>query len=154
MKMNVNLFSAGTSRVNSATKTDGTDGTTSNGSSPSIQKCSPRPKMSRGSSGTPRGSSGTARMPSRTPRVSSGPPRLSSGTPRGPPVPNSLSALRSPEKLLPLVTNDLVLAQGSQRALVLTQGGGRCNDYQLQIERRIINKCDLKKSNAQLGKVT
>jgi len=76
------------------------------------------------------------------------------GTPRGSPIPSPAGASKSSEKLLPLVTNDLVLAQGSQRALVLTQGGSRCNDYQLQIERRIINKHDMKKTNQYFGKVT
>lgn len=76
------------------------------------------------------------------------------GTPRGSPIPPPAAASKSSEKLLPLVTNDLVLAQGSQRALVLTQGGSRCNDYQLQIERRIINKHDMKKTNQHFGKVT
>ena len=92
-------------------------------------------------------SSGTSLRSSLNPRVSSGPPRLSSaGVHRGSPVSFSSSTTMSTEKLLPLVTNDLVLAQGSQRTLVLTQGGSRCNDYQLQIERNIINKYDLKKA--------
>jgi len=123
---------AGSSRANSAT--DRTAGTTFDRSSSSQRKCSPR----------------TFRNPRRSSRTTFG----SSGTPRGSPVQLLVSASRSPEKLLPLVTNDLVLAQGSQRALVLTQGGSRFNDYQLQIERRIINKHDLKKANAQFGKVT
>ena len=75
-------------------------------------------------------------------------------SPRGSPTPPPAAASKSSEKLLPLVTNDLVLAQGSQRALVLTQGGNRCNDYQLQIERKIINKHEMKKTNQHFGKVT
>ena len=96
----------------------------------------------------PSGSSGITRRSFRTPRGSSGTFRQSPLT--LPPT----SALKSPEKLLPLVRNDLVLAQGSQRALVLTQGGSRCNDYQLHIERKIINKHDVNKTFRHLGKVT
>lgn len=96
----------------------------------------------------PSGSSGITRRSFRTPRGSSGTFRQSPLT--LPPT----SALKSPEKLLPLVRNDLVLAQGSQRALVLTQGGSRCNDYQLHIERKIINKHDVNKTFPHLGKVT
>ena len=47
------------------------------------------------------------------------------------------------ERLLPLVKNELVLAEGSQRTLVLTQGGGRCNDYQLRVERRILRNVNM-----------
>lgn len=134
----MNYFLAGNSRGNFAK--DSNTRTTSNQSSFSQKKHSSLPlRMPRGSSGTPRGPSGT--------------PRISSGVPRGSPTPHPTPATRSAEKLLPLVTNDLVLAQGSQRALVLTQGGDRCNDYQLQIERRIINKHDLKKADPHLAKV-
>ena len=156
-------FSAGTSRASSATKRDHSDGSSAKQSIPTPRRCSAPPfRKSRGSSGTNRRFSGTTRASSGTslrsslnPRVSSGPPRLSSaGVHRGSPVSFSSSTSMSAEKLLPLVTNDLVLAQGSQRTLVLTQGGSRCNDYQLQIERNIINKYDLKKAFTQSGKVT
>lgn len=125
-----NFFSAGNSWANSAT--NGNAGKTASRCSLSQRKHSP------GTLTTSRGSLGKTRE--------------SSGTPRGSPVP--FSASRSREKLLPLVTNDLVLAQGSQRALVLTHGGARCNDYQLQIERRLINKHDMKKTNTGLAKCT
>ena len=155
-------FSAGSSRASSAIKEDHSDGSPAKQSIPTPRRCSAPPfRKPRGSSGTYRRFSGTTRASSGTsprsslkPRVASGPPHLSSGIRHGSPVSFSSSTTLSAEKLLPLVTNELVLAQGSQRTLVLTQGGSRCNDYQLQIERNIINKYDLKKAHTQSGKVT
>lgn len=74
-------------------------------------------------------------------------------TPRGSPVPLPSPTSKSSEKLLPLVKNDLVLAQGSQRTLVLTHGGSRSNNYQLKIERRIIDKHESRKNNPLVNKV-
>ncbi|XP_022788568.1 cyclic nucleotide-binding domain-containing protein 2-like [Stylophora pistillata] len=74
-------------------------------------------------------------------------------TPRGSPVPLPSPTSKSSEKLLPLVKNDLVLAQGSQRTLVLTHGGSRSNNYQLKIERRIIDKHESRINNPLVNKV-
>lgn len=113
-------------------------------------------KLSRSSSSYRKQSANLRKTPcssAATTRGTFGTSRGSSGTSRQSPLPPT-AALKSPEKRLPLVTNDLVLAQGSHRALVLTQGGSRCNDYQLEIERRIINKHDLDKHCPHLGQVT
>ncbi|XP_032218241.1 cyclic nucleotide-binding domain-containing protein 2 [Nematostella vectensis] len=63
-----------------------------------------------------------------TPIEGNHPSRPPSTAPRFPP----------PRNVLPQAHNELVLAQGSHRALVLTQGGARINEVQREVEKRIV----------------
>lgn len=54
------------------------------------------------------------------------------------PLPTQHHSSRYPQNSQPLIGDKLVIAKGSQRALILTHGGIRCNEFIREVEQSIV----------------